>query len=268
MSNVKYAVGYLKQTANLGDDIWAYAAMKLLPRYDYIIDYRNINNFRSYNGEKVAILLSGFPITRDSLFGQFIPSMNLIPKFVGVHFREYSYDWLSQPLLKRYLCAYSPIGARDFYTAKNLLDIGINSYFAGCLTLTLNPPHTKNRKRSRKVIVVDCSDVVIEKVKTECIKLELDMIVKTHVVDWDTYKYKAWDNRISIVEEYLDEYATAHCVITSRLHVGLPCLAFGTPTLLLKPPFVKDDETSRRFIPFLDYFHFGLIDDFLSDKID
>jgi hypothetical protein len=35
--------------------------------------------------------------------------------------------------------------------------------------------------------------------------------------------------------DLLERYASAHLVITSRLHCALPCLAFGTPVLFIPP---------------------------------
>lgn len=56
---MKYAVGYLKRTSNLGDDIWAYSAMKLLPHCDYAIDYRcieKITNAQTTDYERQSLL--------------------------------------------------------------------------------------------------------------------------------------------------------------------------------------------------------------------
>jgi len=44
--------------------------------------------------------------------------------------------------------------------------------------------------------------------------------------------------------ERLDLYKTAEAVYTSRLHVALPCLAFGTPVYVKNP---KDAWHAKRF---------------------
>jgi hypothetical protein len=60
--------------------------------------------------------------------------------------------------------------------------------------------------------------------------------------------------RMSLAEEMLRRYKTAAFVITSRLHVALPCLALGTPVVLLKRGIRKDVrfEGVRDFVNHLD----------------
>jgi hypothetical protein len=41
--------------------------------------------------------------------------------------------------------------------------------------------------------------------------------------------------RMALAQDLLDAYARARCVVTTRLHAALPCLAMGTPVLLLPP---------------------------------
>jgi hypothetical protein len=40
---------------------------------------------------------------------------------------------------------------------------------------------------------------------------------------------------MALAQDLLDCYAGARCVVTTRLHAALPCLAMGTPVLLLPP---------------------------------
>jgi len=47
---------------------------------------------------------------------------------------------------------------------------------------------------------------------------------------------------LSRAEIVLDQYRRAQCVITSRLHVAMPCLAFETPVVLVHP---DPDSDSR-----------------------
>jgi hypothetical protein len=60
--------------------------------------------------------------------------------------------------------------------------------------------------------------------------------------------------RMSLAEEMLRRYKTAAFVITSRLHVALPCLALGTPVVLLKRGIRTDVrfEGVRDFVNHLD----------------
>jgi YrbI family 3-deoxy-D-manno-octulosonate 8-phosphate phosphatase len=262
---MKYGLGYLKGTANLGDDIWAYAAAPHLPHMDYLIDYRNIDKFYSKDGEDVAMLLSGFIMTVKTLENQFFPAFNIIPKFISSHFRAGSYKWLSEPLINEYLKSYSPIGARDYYTMNNLKDIGVDAYWSGCITLTLDAPNEHPEfAEQRYICLVDVGREIEDKVRKELNGTGIDIRIMTHKVNLNEYSVLSWDERTKRVREYLDIYANAHCVITSRLHVALPCLAMETPVLVLKPPMTTDDFNARRFIPYIDLCHFSYYHDYLS----
>jgi hypothetical protein len=46
--------------------------------------------------------------------------------------------------------------------------------------------------------------------------------------------------RLSYARELLRRYGSAKLVITSRLHCALPCLALGTPVVLLRPGVEQD----------------------------
>ena len=62
-----------------------------------------------------------------------------------------------------------------------------------------------------------------------------------------------WSTRKKCVEELLECYQKAKCVITTRLHCALPCLALGTPVLLI----YKDEDYYKNrmedYLPFLYY---------------
>jgi hypothetical protein len=264
---MKYGVCYLQETGNIGDDIWAYSAYKLMPQCDYFIDLRDIRNFRSDNNEDVAVLMSGVVITEKTLNDSFLPSANIIPKFISTHFRSGSYDWLRRDMIYKYLKAYEPVGARDYYTMDNLKSIGIDSYFSGCVSLTLNPPKKNQPDEQKYVCLVDVPDSAKEYVN--CILKGSSINVKemTHDFDIETYTSYPIQKRFETVEQYLDIYANAHCVITDRLHVALPCLAFETPVLVLKEPCCEKDESfNRRFYPYRDYFHFSYTNNFVSGQ--
>jgi hypothetical protein len=63
------------------------------------------------------------------------------------------------------------------------------------------------------------------------------------------------------VEDLLKIYQGAKCVVTTRLHCGLPCTALGTPVLL-----IHDNYNDDRFKDFLEFIDFCYEPDFLEDK--
>jgi hypothetical protein len=79
---MKYGVIYHKQTGNIGDDIQAYAASRLLPRVDYMLDREHLDTFQSKEDEPVAAIMSAWYTWAK---WNWPPSASIYPKFVGFH---------------------------------------------------------------------------------------------------------------------------------------------------------------------------------------
>ncbi|MEM3000586.1 MAG: polysaccharide pyruvyl transferase family protein [Nitrososphaerales archaeon] len=103
------------------------------------------------------------------------------------------------------------IGVRDPITYRRIRSAGIKAYVVGCPTLTFD---RYDGPRSGEY-AVDC---------------EAPGIQMTH-----TIKPMRIKDQWLLANEYLDIYRKAALVHTSRLHVVLPCLAFGTPVRLVRP---------------------------------
>ncbi len=71
----------------------------------------------------------------------------------------------------------------------------------------------------------------------------------THELPQNLVKGLGPEERLEQAELVLLEYARAHCVVTSRLHCALPCVAFGTPVI-----FVMPQSEPERVTPYLDLF--------------
>jgi hypothetical protein len=102
-----------------------------------------------------------------------------------------------------------------------------NAYHSCCLTLTLDPKYLKfNPERDRsEIIAVDIySDLKLyhEIVPDNIchIAIELTHGLKTTM---------SHDEKQSLAKNLLQRYYHAKYVITTRLHVALPCLVFGVP---------------------------------------
>jgi hypothetical protein len=128
-----------------------------------------------------------------------------------------------------YYRAYEPIGCRDLSTVELLRARGIESYFSGCLTLTLPRPEEES-ERSEILFVEPNIDVpdLLRQVPTA---VRHRVAYVRHVIDARLPP----ERRLEVAAEYLERYARAHLVITSRLHCALPCLALGTPVLFVAP---------------------------------
>jgi len=105
-----------------------------------------------------------------------------------------------------------PIGARDPYTMNLAVSAGLQSVCIGCATLTL-PRYDGPRSG---VYSVD-SDGPGRQL--------------SHEISRSVAVERQWEMAL----EALERYRTAEAVYTSRLHVALPCLAYGTPVRLANP---------------------------------
>lgn len=255
---MKYGLVIYKDTDNVGDDILSYAGCQYLPRVDYIIDRENLDTFAPKEKEYVATILNGW-----FLYNKFnwTPSEYLLPLFVGIHFSPVDYWGTQEEYLDQYgaeyLKTHEPIGCRDMATLRRMEDRGIEAYFSGCLTLTLEK--FPDIQKENKIILVDIRrevcDYIIE-------NTDIDVEIITHE---QKDRGKAWEKRKKDVEDLLKKYQSAALVITTRLHCALPCLALGTKVLVIKR---EDHDFKERMSTFEQYFHHCLYEDIVQGKVD
>lgn len=256
---MKYGLVYYKATDNIGDDIQTYVAIKYLPHIDYYIDRESLSCFIPREKEYVSMIMNGWYIHNKIAWP---PSPYINPLLISMHFKESNETDVGDIYLREYggefLKKYGPVGARDIDTQKRLIKNGIDSYFSGCMTLTLEK--FENVEKKNKICIVDMNDNVIEKIKknTDC-----DIEFLSHFLNQKETETKPIDERMNNVENLLKKYQEAHLVITTRLHVALPCVALGTPVILIHKEFYDKD----RLGVFLEYFDNYIEEDFLNMDI-
>jgi hypothetical protein len=245
---MKYGLMYFKDTDNIGDDIQTYVAKRFLPHIDYYIDREKLNCFIPNEKEYVSMIMNGWYIHNKCAWP---PSPYINPLLISMHFMSVEAtdvgDKYLQGLGGNYLKIYEPIGARDIETKKRLEKNGIESYFSGCMTLTLEK--FENVEKTNKIYLVDAEESVKEKVKKENTEYEIEEI--THWLEPSEVSKKSIDQRLQDVEELLKKYQGAHLVITNRLHVALPCIALGTPVILVHPEYYDEDRLGA-FLKYMD----------------
>ena len=279
---MKYGLIVFINTDNIGDDIQSYALEKFFPHVDYLIDREKLDSFHTENGETVATIFGGWYLHKVL---NWPPSPFLNPILpVSIHFRmnkfimdDYGGEWLKK---------FSPIGCRDKGTLEHLESFGIPAYLSGCCTLTLTP--FENVPKHGKIILTDLPEEAIEFVKArtkketviishktresaQLIKAiaesvamtndEKQMLFGADIKEPIPFKEMTWAQRRVLVEELLKFYQGASLVVTSRLHVALPCLALGTPVLL-----VSDKRKNYRFSTFVPYVNSTNTKNFLDGK--
>ena len=232
---MKYGLYYFRNTHNLGDDMWAYAQSLFYPHIDYLIDNTSVYKFKSKNDEDVATIIGAFVEPRNYEWC-FLPPSNVIPFFVGAYFRSTMWEFLQNEQIVKYMKAYAPVGARTTTTTR-FSDLGIDSYYSGCVTLTL--PELKKNKGGY-ICLVDVPEYV-EKYVRDVVGEKSEIKIITHDLPnlgQDVYlnhRNLSITDRFNKIKELLQVYADAKLVVTSKLHCALPCLTQKTPVCLTLP---------------------------------
>lgn len=156
---------------------------------------------------------------------------NLNPIFVAFHLNR---THALTPEAVDYLRSHGPIGCRDWTTVHLLLSAGVDAFFTGCLTSTVNavfPP--------REDVEQDGSTVVA------AIDVPAGSVKAKRPVEEVTHAVKVWHrtglaeglrNADELLCTYLRRY---HRIVTSRLHSYLPATSLGVP-VTFKPDVPGD----------------------------
>lgn len=257
---MKYGVIYYKDTDNIGDDIQTYAATRFLPKIDYHIDRESLYSFIPQKKEYVKVIANAWYLHKKYTF-PFSPYID--PLLIAMHFTKN--DLITSPgcdflkgYVKKSLKPYFPLGARDNETKEVLESLGYDTYFSGCMTLTIEKNPKLKKSKKEYICAVDLNDKCLNYLKENT---NIEIKEMTHWTD-NNYKDLSFDERMKTVEKYLNTYQNAKLVVTERLHVALPCLALGTPVILIYYENNKD-----RLETFTNYLNYYSEDDFLDTDI-
>ncbi len=255
---MQFGVFMYGYSTNIGDEIQSLAASGFLPRIDRVIERDRLHWYGRIPG--TFVIFNGWflesprpcwppPDTIHPLFVSFHPT---IPRqFIAERFAQYYKQ-------------YEPIGCRSIATVSAFETIGVEAYFSGCLTLTLE---RRERPRTGRIFAVDVDMEHYLKVVPEPVRARasvhsheypplqgssttrlkwyaFDLMQRAmNKVDTERRLFRGLRDKLSrlrhetrtkVANQMLDAYAGAKLVITSRLHCALPCLALGTPVILLR----------------------------------
>lgn len=262
-----------EQFFNVGDNIQSLAAKQYLPQVD---EYINREKLGEYTGEDIQMILNGW-FTHN--IHNWVPSDKIIPLFVSFHMNNTAAPHMLTEKGIAYLKKHQPIGCRDQFTVDTLKAKGIDAYFTGCLTLTLDNYKVDDSERGDDIYIVDplygytTARKVFRNYKSLLKSIQNGAIFKIgkrkkhikNIFDDQLLKSAIFVNqeppankfsdeeKFAMAEDLLHKYARAKLVITSRIHCALPCLAMGTPVI-----FVNGFETfvdSCRFEGIVDLFN-------------
>ena len=268
---------------NIGDYIQSLAAIRFLPRVDFTIDRDSISSVKPDKiNDCVKLIGNSWYVIRNN--AHVIPDcIDFLP--ISVHINNPRDNILE--VLKSW-AKFGPIGCRDIQTKELIHSYGIDAYFSSCLTTTLTPEYVLANKGQpfirKKVLLVD---VIEESPKirfwppmkfftsykrsseyNKCIE-HLKKLVQYYdgeEIEKLTHMFPMnlkHSDRFEIAKNLLKKYATAKLVITSRIHCALPCLALGTPVVLMTKKY--DELRYRGLYNYLN--HIGL-DENLNSSTD
>jgi hypothetical protein len=241
---MKYGLMSYKYTINLGNEIQSIASRRFLPEIDCYVDHEKLNEFDE--AEDVKLIMNGFYL---DCFDAWPPTRNINPLLISMHFRNN--DDIKKVLFsdesKDFLNDFGPVGCRDLHSVDFLNDNGVEAYFSGCLTLTLDSGSKKgydDEVEDYIVVKLDNPEDVLPFLKGKTDK-KIYVINQDFQPDYATafpgqigrslYNFTSYytvDEKFYLAENLLKVYENAGCVITDRLHCALPSLALKTPVLL------------------------------------
>lgn len=214
-----------KGTGNLGDEIQSLAARRFLPQVDYYFDRDSIKLDESMDESDIRLIMNGWFMHMGE-GGVWPPPPRIIPLMTSFHVTPAAVARVMSKEGIEFLKRHEPIGCRDFYTVGLLRRAGVKSFFSGCLTSTLERPAVE--RDENLIVAVDVPEAVIGKILE---RTDKKIVYGSH------YRYTNPNSaaRFAKAESFLELYAQASCVVTTRLHCALPCLAMNTPVLLISP---------------------------------
>lgn len=204
---------------NIGDEIQSIAASRFLPRVDRYIRRERISKYKS--SKKTKLIMNAWWMWNQRFFP---PSEDIEPLLISMYIRAAIRDTFLTDKTKKYLIEHGPVGCRDKSTEKYLQENGIPAYFSGCLTLTLEKnPEIKKRDF---ILTVDIPEYIQNEIRKRTSR-------PVYNISRMLFPICSGFDRFRLANAMLNLYQSAHCVVSRRLHVAMPSLAFETPFLLL-----------------------------------
>ena len=242
-----------KRFFNVGDNVQSLAAKQFLPQVDTLVNREKMADFK---GEKTKVIMNGW-FTHN--IHNWVPNDNIDPLFVSFHINNTAAPFMLSEKGIAYLKKHEPIGCRDQFSADTLKAKGIDAYFTGCLTLTLDTYKVDDAERGDDIYIVDplysyqTTEKAFYDIKRFLRSVQNGSIFQLgkrgqhlkNFIDADLLKNAKYEiqeppsgkytdeEKFAMAEDLLNKYARAKLVITSRIHCALPCLAMGTPVIFV-----------------------------------
>lgn len=225
---------YLSYTTNnIGDDMQSYALTQILGDPDLYVDRDKLDSYTDY--PEMDLYANGYMIC-----GPFppAPQISFIPLALGIGgFGEMTKE------KKDYLSSLPVIGCRDHHSVRWCVQRGFNGVYIGCPTMLI-----KRRQLitlSKRVLCVDVNPMPIRE------------HLKGHQVTWRTNQIQPSappEIRKRYLFDLIECITRSNLVITNRIHVAMPAVAMGIPTIII------DDEIIAPW-------RFSALPEFMSEQV-
>ncbi len=270
-------------SGNIGDYIQSLAAIQFLPRIDIFLERENLKT--TPEGEEIFVIMNGWFMHRPE---NFPPPKNIRPFYISFcvadekmlspdaveHLKKHGpigcRDYDTVELLRAkgvpaYFSGCLTLTFENFYKKRNggvyLVDVKegfLDSVPAGIRERAVGLSHEAILPQSSLELLRMGRVKYFAHTKRAKI-LDLFVLFR-RIFSWrfrkllpkNDYRFSTFSTFLNLVraQSFLDFYAQADLVITSRLHVALPCLAFSTPVILFKPHY---EENHDRFTAVKEY---------------
>lgn len=260
-----------KRHFNVGDYVQSIAARQFLPQVDRFLNREKLHGYR---GEKIRLIMNGWFMFHPE---NWPPSPDIEPLFVAFHINPKHADAMLSPRKADYLRRFAPIGCRDEQSRAVLEAHGIPAWNSGCLTLTLHRSYRWSPTPDSPVLLADAlfkaptlrscfksPNAFVKSLKSGRLfrigrrRALLNRLLagvgqrkEECTCDYPSNAFPAPEARFKLAEQLLERLARARLVITSRIHVALPCIAMGTPVIFVDSDLAKKSERARieEFLP-------------------
>jgi hypothetical protein len=247
-------------TNNLGDEIQSIAARQFLPQTDFFVDRDDWTTDGSGPANTAKIILNGWFTHNPE---KWPPPPFLSPCLISMHItrERHKPTTLTAPAVTLlqgknldYLRRHQPVGGRDLWTTSLLQQHGVDSYFSGCLTLAIGAGAMRDRRNF--ICAVDLPEasyrILLGRTRAPVLRLNHS----------DTGG-GTFEQRCAKAGRLLSLYAHAKCVVTTRLHCALPCLALATPVL-----FINTASDQYRLSGLIELVRSRTVDAFAAQLLD
>lgn len=238
---------------NIGDEIQSLAAMRFLPRVDEYVYREQIANFVPEKGKRTKCIMNAWWMWCPA---NFPPSKHVDPLLVSMHFYPNSRSKLLTDKTKRFFKENGPVGCRDIGSCEWLQQNGVDAYFSGCLTTTLQRNY--DVPRGDYILCVDVGSEVVKEIRKRTKR-------PVYEISRDISPFYNSKQRFEFARCILALYHNAHCCISPRLHAITPCLAMEVPVLRLVDNAITSSGVDKRYAGFESFYNTLHVNEFLSN---